>query len=151
MAIVRFEDNVYSHWLWTNAAPGKGMWMHNIYGSKGSISKEGITIQKKEDLTETHSMSSLEERMKDSLNAEKLEKLFPKGVTNSFSTEMYDFYYAIKNKVKPEVDVMEGYKDMAIPIGFYESAATRNRVDIKDILELRIEDYQGDINDKLGI
>jgi predicted dehydrogenase len=151
MGIVRFEDDIYSQWLCTNAAPGKGMGLHNIYGSKGSTSNQEITIQKEEDLVEKQSIASLEKQMRDNLDAETLERYFPNGVTNSFSTELYDFYNAIKNRGKPEVDALEGYRDMAIPIGFYESAKSRNLVKIKDVLELRIEDYQGEINDKLGI
>jgi predicted dehydrogenase len=151
MGIVRFEDDIYSQWLCTNAAPGKGLWLHNIYGSTGSVSNEEITIQKKEDLVETQSIANLVKQMKENLDSETLERYFPNGVTHSFSTELYDFYTAIKNRGKPEVDALEGYRDMAIPLGFYESAKSRNIIKIKDVLELRIEDYQGEINDKLGI
>jgi hypothetical protein len=44
-----------------------------------------------------------------------------------------------------------GYKDMAIPLGFYESAHLGRTVKINDVEELRLEGYQQEINEKLRL
>jgi len=150
MAIVRYEGDVYSQWLWTRAAPARPMRMHILYGSKGSLSTDGLHLQK-EGRVEIKSMRSLLEDMRKSLKKDELERLFPAGSTNTFAIELYDFHFAITEGEKPEVDGIEGYKDMAIPLGFYESSVLRRPVKIKDIEELRVEEYQKEINEKLGI
>lgn len=151
MAIVRYEGDVYSQWLWTRAAPAKHTWTHIIYGSKGALSDEGLHIQKEDGAVESKPMSILLNEIRNALDKNELKRLFPKGSTNTFAIELYDFYLSIVEKQKPEVDAIEGYKDMAIPLGFYESAALNRPVSIKDVEELRVEEYQKEINEKLGI
>jgi len=151
MAIIKYEKNVYSQWLWTRATPAKGMWSHTIYGSKGALSDEGLQIQKEEDKIESQSVNTLTYNMRKDLPAEEIERFFPKGSTNTVATEMYDFYASIINNRKPEVDAYDGYKDMAIPLGFYESALLGRTVKIKDIEDLRLEGYQQEINVKLEL
>jgi len=150
MAIIRYEGGAYAQWLWTRVAPAKTIGMRVIYGSKGAIADEGIQIQK-EDCTESYGIGTLRRRMTESLSREELEGWFPGGATDTFATEFYDFYDSILNKRKPEVDGWEAYKDMAIPIGFYESAVLDRPVKIEDIEGLKVEEYQGEINEKLGL
>jgi predicted dehydrogenase len=151
MAIIKYEDNVYAQWLWTRATPAKGTWSHAIYGSKGALSDEGLHIQKEEGKVETQPTSSLINSMRKELPPEELERFFPKGSTNTIATELHDFYMSIIDNKKPEVDAHAGYKDMAIPLGFYESAHLGRTVKIKDVEELRLEGYQREINEKLGL
>jgi len=150
MAIIRFEGHVYVQWLWTRAAPGRDVNIRVIYGSRGALNGEGLRVQK-EDSVEVHRMYMLVDKMMKSLKPEERESMFPRGITDTFATELYDFYSAIVEKRKPEVDGWEAYKDMAIPLGFYESAVLGKPVKIKDIEELKIEEYQGEINEKNGI
>ncbi|MEM2088135.1 MAG: hypothetical protein QXF52_05600, partial [Thermoproteota archaeon] len=76
---------------------------------------------------------------------------FPMNIRDTVATELYDFYDSIVNGHAPEVDGLEAYKDMAIPLGFYESALLRKSVSVKDVEELKVEEYQKEINEKLGI
>jgi len=151
MATVRHEGNVYSQWLWTRAAPAKPVYEHILYGSKGVLSDDGIRIQEEGEKVRSQPVNALVNEMKKNLRPEELERFFPKGATNDFATELYDFYDSIVNKRRPEVDMWEAYKDMAIPLGFYESASLGRPVRIKDVEELRVEEYQKGINEKLGI
>jgi len=151
MAITKFDYNVYSQWLWTRATPAKGMYTHTICGSKGALSDEGMQIQKEEGKIETLSVNGLTNDMKKDLPKEEIDRFFPEGSINTVATELYDFYTSIINKRKPEVDAQEGYKDMAIPLGFYESAFLGRAVKIKDIEELRLEGYQQEINQDLKL
>ncbi len=139
MAIVRYEDKVYSQWIWTRAAAGKSAYGRMIYGSKGSINEEALTLQK-ERSTEIYGIGSLMKEMAESLGPEQNEKMFPKGATDT-----------IVDGRKPEVDGREAYRDMAIPLGFYESTVLGSPVRVRDVEELKVERYQKDINEKLGI
>ena len=49
------------------------------------------------------------------------------------------------------MDGVEAYKDMAIPLAFYESAKLGKPVRVRDVEELRVEEYQAEINERLGI
>ncbi len=151
MAIVRYEGNVFSQWLWTRAGPAKTLYLHILYGSKGALTSEGLHIQKDGDKVDVQPMEALVDSMMQKLNPEIVERFFPKGSTNSIAIELYDFYESVMNKREPEVDAWEGYRDMAIPLGFYESARLGRSVKVKDIEELRLEDYQREINEKLGV
>jgi len=150
MAMIRYEGGVYSQWLWTRAAPAKPMGMHILYGSKGALSNDGLHLQKKGSV-EVKSMMGLLEDMRADLKKEELERFFPAGSTNTFAIELYDFYSAITEGKKPEVDGIDGYRDMAIPLGFYESSVLHKPIKVKDVEELRVEEYQKEINEKLGI
>lgn len=150
MAIIKYDGDAYAQWLWTRSAPGKSMWFRAIYGSKGSINDEGLFIQK-EHSVEMRSMSMLIENMFENFKPEEKNSKFPSGITDTVATELYDFYDSIVNKRAPEVDGLEAYRDMAIPLGFYESALLKKPVSIRDVEELKTEDYQREINEKLGI
>ena len=150
MAVIRFEGRSYVQWLWTRAAPGKPLSNRMVYGSKGSLSSEELTVQK-EGSVDVYNMNALIDMMMNDLSAEERERMFPKGATDTFSTELYDFYDSIVNKRRPEVDASEGYRDMAIPTGFYESATLGKSMRVRDVEELKVEEYQKDINLKLGI
>ncbi len=149
MAIIKYEDRIYAQWLWMNSAPAHKISMRVIYGSNGALTEEELKIQR-EDHVEVYSTPNLIRAVK-GRSMEQWERWFPKGITDTFATELYDFYEALTNKRKPEVDGLEAYRDMAIPIGFYESATLQKPVKIKDIEELRIEEYQSEINENLNI
>lgn len=150
MAIIRYENRAYAQWLWTRVAPAKRIGMRVIYGSEGAITNEDVQIQS-EDRKEVYGIGTLRQRMMESLSHEELESWFPSGATDTFATELYDFYDSIVNRRMPEVDGWEAYKDMAIPVGFYESAVLGQPVKIEDIEDLKVEEYQGEINERLGL
>ncbi|MEM2905552.1 MAG: Gfo/Idh/MocA family oxidoreductase [Candidatus Bathyarchaeia archaeon] len=150
MAIIRYAKRAYAQWLWTRVAPGKDINMRVVYGSKGSLSGEELLVQK-EDAVERRRLGVVERDMRKSLKPEELERWFPGGATDTVATELYDFYDAVTSRRKPEVDGHEAYRDMAIPLAFYESAELGQPVKVDDVESLRIESYQKEINEKLGI
>ena len=150
MAIIKYDGGVYAQWLWTGAAPGKSMNLRVVYGSKGALDRGGLTVQREEAI-ETYSMHHLVRRMIRELDPGERERMFPRGVTDTFATELYDFYTSVVEGSKPEVDGWEAYRDMAIPLGFYESAALGRPVRVRDVEQLKVEEYQAEINDKIGL
>jgi len=150
MAIIKYDKDIYGQWLWTRVAPAKKLNIRIIYGSKGAVSKDGLRIEEDEDIKEVN-LWRLRSKMMKSIDKDILNKWFPLGITDTFASELYDFYLAVINRGKPEVDGWEAYKDMAIPLAFYESSTLNKPVKVKDVEELKIEEYQGEINEKLGI
>lgn len=150
MAIIKFEGDIYVQWLWTRSAPGKAMNFRIIYGSAGSIDNDGLFIQGERSV-EMQSMGVLVNKMFESLKPEEKNRRFPMNIRDTVATELYDFYDSIVNGHAPEVDGLEAYRDMAIPLGFYESTLLGKPVTIKDVEELKVEEYQKEINEKLGI
>ncbi|MEM3018750.1 MAG: Gfo/Idh/MocA family oxidoreductase [Candidatus Bathyarchaeia archaeon] len=150
MAIIRYGERAYAQWLWTRAAPGFDVHMRVLYGSKGALTDRELRVQGRESV-ETKGIGTLIGEMRGSLKPEELEKWFPGGITDTIATELYDFYDSIVNHRSPEVDGREAYKDMAIPIAFYEAALLKKPVMVKDVEELRVEAYQKEINEKLCI
>jgi len=150
MALIQYGNRVYAQWLWTRVAPGKDVNMRVIYGSKGALTNEELLVQK-EDSVERYRLGILQRDMRKSLKPEELESWFPRGATDTVATELYDFYDAATSQRKPEVDGHEAYRDMAIPLAFYESAELGQPVRVEDVEDLRIEAYQKEINEKLGI
>jgi len=151
MAVIQYENRAYVQWLWMRVAPGKEVNLRVIYGSKGALTTEDLQIQKDESVERYSIRTLIERKMMKNLKPQELENWFPGGAEDTFATELYDFYDSVKNKRKPEVDGWEAYKDMAIPIGFYESAEIGKPVKIKDVENLRVEEYQKEINEKLSI
>ena len=151
LAVITYEGGVCAQWLWTRVAPGKQLGLRVIYGSKGAIDYEGLYLQKEEERVEAKSMRDLVNEMLQALDPRIKERWFPRGITDTVATELYDFYEAVVNRSKPEVDGVEAYKDMAIPLAFYESAKLGKPVRVRDVEELRVEEYQGEINERLGI
>jgi len=52
---------------------------------------------------------------------------------------------------KVEVDAMTGYKAMAIPMAIYEAATIGAPVLVQDVMNLKVEVYQGPLNKIAGI
>jgi predicted dehydrogenase len=146
-ATLTFENGLIGVWTLTNALPGKGFGHTIYYGSEGSLDAQGV--QRKD--STILSMHQLQEQYMNSLGPEEKEKLFPKGITNGVTIEVYDFLQAVKNRSKPEVSGWEGLKALTICDAIYESSWCGQAVLVKDVLEGKIEGYQQEINQCWGL
>jgi predicted dehydrogenase len=145
--IIKFEGDVIVQWTTCRAAPGKGFGGHVIHGSEGSIDLGGNVASRKE----TISGEELQKLFMESIDQHEKEKLFPGGITDTIAIELKDFADAILKGNRPEVDGIEGFKDQAICMAVFESSYLNQPVAIRDIEDCRIENYQKDINDNLGV
>jgi len=85
------------------------------------------------------------------LSSEEDERLFPRGITETVATELYEFISAILYGTPLETDGIEGYKAEAISIALYESAHLNRPVTLAEVENLQTEGYQAQINEGLGI
>ncbi|MFQ6096500.1 MAG: Gfo/Idh/MocA family protein [Armatimonadota bacterium] len=147
VAMISFEDDVLGQWTSTTAAPGQKWSRRVIYGEDGAIDW-GAGLKSR---TEELSIEQLVKQFRESLSDEESERLFPGGVTNTVATELHEFAQAVFHDGQVETDGLSGYKAEAICVALYESAATGGPVDLADIEALRIEEYQRDLNEGLGL
>ncbi|MGB9758491.1 MAG: Gfo/Idh/MocA family protein [Thermoproteota archaeon] len=145
-AILNHENGCVTLWApayWAGHGEGSsfGKW---IYGSKGVIKEENLVLDSGFRMNVTSFFL---------LNAsqQEKEKYFPHGLYDSVAIELYDFLTAVRDKKKPETSAIEGYKAMAISYSVIESSYLKKPVNVKDVEELKIENYQKEINEKLGI
>ena len=147
-ATIEFENNVLVQWVYSCAAPGKTLNERILYGSEGHIDlTRGKLVSKEKSLT----LQELEEEYLTTLTEDEKRGLFPAGPNHAKGNAIGDFCEAILNKGKPELDGLQGLKDVAIPMAVYESAWLGEPVKVKDVEECRIENYQREINEALNI
>ncbi len=149
-AILEFENGVLGTWLVSRAAPGKPSREITVHGTLGSITwEQGIMNYRGEVVVSQEELTNM---YLESLSEDEKERLFPKGITQTVAIEWRYFIEALTKGRAPEVDGMMGYKAMAVPMAVYESAARNgDAVEMEDVLSLKIEDYQGPINKRLGL
>ena len=148
LCLIKFENDILLEWTMTSAAPRKEFGRHTLYGSEGCVDFDARKIWS---AGKEFELSDMQNEMMASLDEESREWLFPKGSTNQFVIELADFGLAVISNGKPELDGVEGMKDLAICMGVYESSATSAPVRLIDIENGTIEVYQKEINEALGI
>ena len=147
IAVLWFENGALGQWTSTSAAPGHNFNQRAVYGDRGSIRwGEGLKSR-----TEEVPMERLVEQYRASLSEEESERLFPRGITETVATELYEFIGCILYGTSIETDGMEGYKAEAISIALYESAHLNRPVTLAEVENLEVESYQAQINQGLGI
>jgi predicted dehydrogenase len=145
-ALLRFHNGVLGQWVSTTAAPGKKWSQRVIYGEEGSLDfKEGLRTR-----TQTVPMEQLVAEHQAALSEEEKERLFPRGITDTVATELYEFFLAVRGEAELEVDGWEGYRSQALCEAVYESGTLGRPVALRDIEALRIEVYQNRVHELIG-
>ena len=145
-AILKFANGVVGQWgpaYWAGHGEGAGYgrW---IYGSEGVIKGMEIT---KEDGTKEDAKKFFDIHT----NKELKQRYFPHGILNSVTLEIYGFLSCIQNGGKPETDGEVGLKALSIAYSLIESACLNAPVKVKDVESGKIEVWQKEINESLGL
>jgi len=147
-ATIEFEDDIIVQWVYSCAAPGTILNERVLYGSEGHIDlTHGRLVSKEKSL----SMQELVDEYLATLTEDEKKELFPAGPHHPKGNAIGDFCDAILNDREPELDGLQGLKDVSIPMAVYESAWIGKPVKVKDVEEGKIENYQRDINAALNI
>jgi predicted dehydrogenase len=147
MALLEFANGATGEWTSTNVARGQGFGRRVIYGTEGSLDlRDGMQVG-----DEKRSIQELQEEYLASLSPQEKERLFPRGVTDTVATEMWEFIQAVQGQAHVETDALEGYKAEAISFALYESEAAGRWVTLQEIENLEVEAYQAEINADLGL
>lgn len=147
MAILYFDEDILGQWTSTGAAPGYHFNQRVVYGETGSLHlSDGLKTR-----TEERTIKELCEEHKQAIGEDGWERFFPRGITDSVATELKEFIDAVLYGTPVETDGMEGYRAEAISIALYESAWVGEPVSLEDIEACRIEEYQQELNESLGL
>ncbi|MFQ6132327.1 MAG: Gfo/Idh/MocA family protein [Armatimonadota bacterium] len=147
VATLRFDDDVLGQWTSTSAAPGCDHHHRVVYGENGALVwGQGLKTREQELTTE-----QLCKEFMGQLSEDEKERLFPRGVTNGVATELWEFVQAVRGEGDIETDGLEGYRAEAICMALYESAAAGGPVSVADVEDLKLEAYQQDLNEGLGL
>ena len=147
LALMTFDGDVTGTWISTNAAPEAGFNRRAVYGSEG-CAEIGGGLQTR---TGEVSPEALRQEYLASLSDEEKERIFPHGVTDGVAQELCEFIRACLYGTPVETDGLEGYRAEAICFALYESQALGRPVTTEEVEELRVEEYQREINEGLGI
>jgi len=147
-SLIKFGNDFALEWTMTSAAPRNEFSRHILYGSEGCMDFDSGKIWSE---GKEYELPAMKEDMLADIDEETKDRYFPGGSDNQFVIELTDFARAVILKGNPEVDDIEGMKDLAICMAVYESSATGAPVKLKDIENGVIKFYQKEINDALAI
>ncbi len=77
-------------------------------------------------------------------------QLFPYGLTDAFALNQLDWLQAIYDQREPETSGREGLRDLAASFAVLESSLARRTVEVKEVLNGELRDYQRPIDERFG-
>jgi predicted dehydrogenase len=152
-AVISFKSGVQVTWTYSRSFHGEALKFARYYGSAGTMYDLGFPFHPFQSGGEaaladgtkvTSEQIQLEYLM--GLDDETKAGLFPYGTTDGFSIEVWDFVNAIANGRKPEMDGYDGLRAKTFSECCYEAATAGGPVKFDDVLEGRVDAYQGAIN-----
>jgi hypothetical protein len=93
----------------------------------------------------TYSMSKLQKLFLASLSQRRRDQLFPYGITEGVTLELWDFIDALSRGRPVEIDVEEGLRSKAVSEAIYESGKSGQVVKVTDVLKGKVDAYQRDV------
>jgi UDP-N-acetyl-2-amino-2-deoxyglucuronate dehydrogenase len=155
-----FENGVVGTWCYSFAVPGHETRNIVIYGTEGSIEDTyysdrfvvfhmfmgPLELRRPSDgLYLSH--SDLQREYRKALGPDRLQTVYPNGVTDHFAIELWDFLDAVLASRAPEVDGWDGLKTLGLVEAIYESQLTGQAIKIADILSGKVgQAWQKDID-----
>lgn len=79
------------------------------------------------------------------------DRHFPFGLEDGFALNQHDWLEAIRQKREPETSGREGLRDMAAAFAVLESSHSGRRVEVQDVYEGRVRDFQAPLDKRLGL
>jgi len=151
------DDTFYAHFELESGAAGTmfGSWGGHgtntvvgegpvFYGSKGRVTGDSIQL----DGGEPQSLKDLYEK---EAPPETKERHFPLGLVNDFALSQLDWLRAIEEGTQPECSGEEGLRDLACAYAVVESDKAGRKVELTEIIDGSLKDYQTPIDEKLGL
>ncbi|MBI2951458.1 Gfo/Idh/MocA family oxidoreductase [bacterium] len=153
-SIFNFKSGVIGTWAWTISAPGKGFTQLTFNSSKGAIVDSDIfhpaAFQARGECQlvdgTTYSMPKLQRMYLRTLGKKEKDRLFPYGITNGMTLELWDFIDALSTGRNVEIDAEEGLRSKSVSEAVYESGKTGQVVKVADVLSGRLNAYQRDVD-----
>jgi len=164
MALLRFSSGVLGDYVLSHASHGEGLWQRVIYGSRGSVHAPpdrtgrpiGLKVEDEtppEDILRRLALEAVDEptsRLFPGVEGE-YHLTFPEIDRKLIGIEVYEFSQAVLHGVRPEVDGVEGLRDVALVYAMLESAWLGEPVKAREVEEGSVRGYQLGIDKSLGL
>ena len=168
-AVVRYVSSVMGSLSMSWAAHGERTEVNTIYGSQGSLnvphSRTGQPVLinlsgQARPLTEEEALKLVPQFELDDVTSRffsgkrrlsSYQMPFAQADSSLIAIEMQDFGDAVLHGREPEVDGNTGLKAMAMCYAVLESGFSQQSVSLTDVVEDRVNAYQSEINDSIGL
>jgi len=114
------------------------------FGSKGSVIGDEICW-------DGERRQSLQQLYRDECDAETMKQHAPLGLEDQFAINQHDWLEAIRNETTPETSGWEGLRDLAAAFAVLESSETGQRIQVDEVFNGKIRQYQRCIDEKYGL
>lgn len=169
LGVLRFASGALGYLGSTSGAPGEPVGGHLLYGARGSLrlppARSGRSpVAHLVDAPAPLDGEGLLGRLSDFALDPLTQRLFdgarrlghydlPIDSVNArlVAYQLEEFAACIRTGARPEVDGELGLQAMAVPLALLESGAAGQSVTMDDVLALRCEAYQREINERLAI
>ena len=164
---VLFRSGAVCQYVEDHAARGKGLWQRAIYGSRGSMDLPGdrsgrrlaLHRESEESIDDERLLALVPEFHLDEGTAAlfggdrmcEYDLEFPAIDRKVIAIEYWEFGGAIREGFRPEVDVEQGARSVALSYALMESQVAGRAVTVDEVLEERVGVYQEEINAELGL
>jgi len=164
---ILFKNGAVAQYIEDHAARGEGMWKRAIYGSLGSMDlpgdRSGRRLKLHREGEETIDDARLLELVPDFHLDEVTAKLFggerlfeyqlefPETDRKLLAVEYWELGQCIERGLKPEVDIVQGARSVALAYAWMESQQAGRAVTVDEVYEDQLNAYQAEINESMGI
>ena len=166
-ATMVFASGATAQYLEEHAAHGRPFWHRAIYGSQGSMdlpsdrSGQSITLTLSDgtiydantilDLVPDFHVDDVTEKLFGGSRIWRYNLPFVETDRKLIAIEYADFANAILNDRQPEVGAEMGARSVAVSYAILESGQLNRSVSVDDVINDRVNEYQAEINESLGI
>jgi predicted dehydrogenase len=167
-ATINFKNGAVGQYLENHAEHGKGLWIRQIHGSKGSMDMPNdrsgnilkLTLDQRKTIEDESILDlvpdfRLDEATATLFGGERLWKYdFPFEQTDRklIAVEYADFAQGILGERPVEVDLAQGSRSVALSYAMMESGYAGGKLlSIDDVLAEKVTAYQQDIDEGLGL
>ena len=91
-------------------------------------------------------MPALQDMFLDAISNRERDRLFPYGLTDRMSLELWDFIDALAKGRDVEIDAYEGLLSKSVSEAVYESGKSRQVVKVSDVVSGKVNAYQKDLD-----
>ncbi len=166
-ATITFENGAVAQYIEDHAARGESVWKRAIYGSLGSLDLPGdrsgkrlkLHLEGAESIDDGRLLDlvpdfCLDEATATLFGGERLfeyELPFQETDRKLIAVEYWELGTCIEQGRRPEVDIVQGSRSVAMAYAWMESQIAGRAVTIDEVYADQLNAYQAEINESMGI
>jgi predicted dehydrogenase len=166
-AMLLFKNGAVGQFIEDHAGRGQGIWQRAVFGSKGSLNLPGdrsgkpvtLAIDGKGVANNEQILDMIPEYHLDDITAKlfggericSYELPFADIDSRLLAVEYFDFAESILNRRESSVDINQAMRSVGLIYAMIESAHLGRTVTMDDIMSEKVNAYQNEINEMIGL